>query len=117
MLKKINRLKRNRQFQYIYKKGERAFSNCIILMFTKTKLTYKIGFSVSTKVGSAVVRNSVKRKLREIFRSLDGKINPHFNYIVIAKQGIEKMSFENIKRDCVCCLKRADKWCGNEKNN
>lgn len=114
MLKKINRLKRNNQFQYIYRKGERAFSNSIILMFTKTKLTYKIGFSVTTKIGGAVVRNSVKRKLREVFRSFDGNIDKHFNYVVIAKQGIEKMSFENIKRDCICCLKKANKWCENE---
>ena len=117
MLKKINRLKRNNQFQYIYKKGERAFSNSIILMYTKTKLTYKIGFSVSTKIGGAVVRNSIKRKLREIFREFDKNINKHFNYVVIAKQGIEKMSFENIKRDCIYCLKKADKWCEDEKNN
>ncbi len=117
MLKKTIRLKRNNQFQYIYKKGDKAFSNSIILMYTKTKLTFKIGFSVTTKIGYAVVRNSVKRKLSEIFRLLLPNLNKNYNYVVIAKQGIDKMSFEDIKRDCISCLKKGKLWCEDEKNN
>ena len=71
MLKKENRLKKNRHFKYIYKHGETKVLNKLSLVYIKTKFkTYKVGFSVSKKVGKSVVRNKIKRRLRECFLSL-----------------------------------------------
>ena len=82
MLAKQNRLKKRKEFSYIYKNG--TFSACKILSIIYCKgykKTSKIGFSVSSKIGDAVTRNKVKRKMREAMRSIVSRINNNYNYI------------------------------------
>jgi len=82
----------------VYRKGNKSFLKTITLVFVKTKLsTPKIGFSISKKIGNAVVRNKVKRRMRESFKSLLGKVDFGYNYVFIAREGIEKQSFEEVR--------------------
>ena len=109
MLKKENRLKKNRHFKYIYKHGETKVLNKLSLVYIKTKFkTYKVGFSVSKKVGKSVVRNKIKRRLRECFLSLSNVINKKYNYIFIAREGIDNMSFLEIKQNMIDILKKCE---------
>ena len=86
MLQKENRLTKRKAFGYIYKNGEYKSSNNLTLMYTPTKLkTFKVGFSVSKKIGKAYIRNRIKRQLREAFKSYINVINNRYNYIVVAK--------------------------------
>ncbi|MCH5159049.1 MAG: ribonuclease P protein component [Clostridiales bacterium] len=63
MLSKSNRLNKHGSFAYVYRKGKRLSEPDVVLYFTPAK-TARVGFSVSNKVGKAVVRNKVKRRLR-----------------------------------------------------
>ncbi|MEG1509646.1 MAG: ribonuclease P protein component, partial [Clostridia bacterium] len=63
------RLKSKKSFNYIYKKGESTANKYIALLSVPSKFPKKFGFSVSKKVGNSVVRNKVKRRLKEIVRS------------------------------------------------
>lgn len=74
MIKNENRLKKNKHFKFIYKHGETKTHKFLSLTFVKTKISpFKVGFSVSKKVGKSVVRNKVKRRLRECFCLLQKK--------------------------------------------
>lgn len=107
MLKKENRLRKNKHFKYIYKHGDSKVLNKLNLVYIKTKFkTYKVGFSVSKKIGKSVVRNNTKRRLRECFLSLSNNINKKYNYIFIAREGIENMSFLEIKQNMIDILKK-----------
>ena len=109
MIAKKNRLKKNRHFNYIYKKGERVFGKHINLCFLKTKFQpFKVGFSVSNKIGKSTVRNKVKRRMREIVRSNFNKIKSTSNLIFVAKEGIEKLTYKEIESEILFLLKRAD---------
>ncbi len=59
-----------------------------------------MGLSVSKKIGGAVVRNQVKRVLKEAFCSIREGIAPGFDYVIIARPGlaeyIEKHQFETV---------------------
>lgn len=109
MLKKENRLRKNKQFNFIYKHGEAKHTAFLSVVFTKTKGAFKVGFSVSKKVGKSVVRNKVKRRLRECFKSLIPVVNKNYNYIFIAKNGISELNFLAIKEQMISVLKKANK--------
>ncbi len=68
MLKKQYRMTKNGQFQYVYRKGKGRATNAISLVYIRSN-KLQVGFSVSKKIGNAVQRNKVKRRLRECFRS------------------------------------------------
>lgn len=58
---------------------------------------WRAGLSVSKKVGSAVVRNTVKRRLREAIRARGG-VPPGWDVVVIARPGCDAVSFERLSR-------------------
>lgn len=94
-----HRLRKNNQFSFIYKKGERFHSEHFTLFALKSKYeSYRIGFSISKKLGKANQRNKLKRRLKEISRR-DLKIPSFCNLVVLAKDGACELSFEEIKKE------------------
>ena len=92
-----HRLKKNSQFNYIYRKGERSVTKYFVLFMVKSKYSnYKIGYAVTKKIGKAWKRNLLKRRLRELVRTYDLAQNGK-NYILQAREGAGDISFEEIK--------------------
>ncbi len=58
---------RNKHFQYVYRRGKSFPGKLMVLVYLKAR-DVKVGFSVSAKVGNSVVRNRIRRCLREDFR-------------------------------------------------
>lgn len=107
-MKRENKLRKNRQFNYIYKHGKAVFSNHINLIYIKSKYKpLKVGFSVSKKVGKSVVRSKVKRRMSEAFRSIFNFANQHYNYIFVAKEGIDQLNYWDILKEIKSLITRA----------
>lgn len=93
-----HRLKKTSQFNYIYRKGERKGSKHFVLYTVKSKYSnFKIGYSISKKVGKANQRNLLKRRMKEIVRVNRLAQNGH-NYILGARIGAAQLSFEEIEK-------------------
>lgn len=108
MLKRENRLKKNRHFNYIYRHGQCISLGDMSLTFIKARIKpFKAGFSVSNKVGKAVVRNKVKRRMREAFASLIAIVDRRYNYIFIAKPSLAEKSYIDIKNNMLALIKKA----------
>ena len=91
-----HRLKKNKQFTYLYRKGKKSFTKHLTLYTISSKFRdYKIGYSVSKKIGKANVRNKVKRRMKEIVRT-NMFAKSYNNYVLVAKEGIDQISFLNL---------------------
>lgn len=95
----MHRLRKNKEFNYIYKKGDRVSTEHFTLFVVKSKYNnYRIGFSVSKKLGKANVRNKLKRRLREIVRR-DIDVKNFQNYVLLAREGTEKLEFRPLQEE------------------
>lgn len=109
MLKK-NRLTKNRHFQYIYRKGDVCHSDTMTVVFAKTHIKpFKVGFSVSKKIGKSVVRSKVKRRMKESFLQVMKNFNEGFNYVFVAKPGLENKNFLEIKIEMQYLVNKVNK--------
>ena len=98
------RLKKNRAFQYVYRKGHSvACRNLVMLAAPGREL--KVGFSVSKKVGKAVIRNKVKRRLRECFRPHLGDVKNGL-YVIVARPAAAEATFDTLRKDVLYLLKK-----------
>ena len=67
----------------------------------------RVGFTVSRKVGNAVVRNRVRRRLREIARMvIPGQARSGLDYVLVGRQGALKRDFATLKVELVEALRR-----------
>ena len=87
-------IKKNRDFRFIYKRGKSAVS-CILAIYMKKSKGAEnhIGITVSTKVGKAVVRNRVRRRIREAYRINETKFKPGHDIIIVARVRAAKTAF------------------------
>ena len=95
-------LKKNKEFKKVYENGKSyATRNLVIycLNYEKGKKNC-YGLSVSTKIGNAVVRNKLKRRLREIIREFEKeKEFKGYDVIFIARKPVVQINYQHLKRD------------------
>lgn len=107
MLKRENRLKKNKEFNYIYKKGKYINSSNFTLNYVDTYLKFpKFGVSVGKKVGNSVVRSRTKRVMTEIIRNNLDKIACK-NYVVVLKPGFNEHTYFEIEQEFLRVLNKA----------
>ena len=98
------RLKKEKDFNLVFKKGKRLFSSSLTLVYFASKET-KVGFCVSKKHGTSVKRNYIKRILRESFRSWTPKLRQNFFFVFIPKVK-EEYSYKTFLSDMEYMLKK-----------
>ena len=64
----------------------------------------RLGLSVSKKVGTAVKRNGVRRRLKEIFRSSAEKLPGDLDLVISARPAAAEASFEELNKEFVRSL-------------
>lgn len=117
MLQREHRLTDKRDFQRIFHHGQ-SFANRYLVMYylkNRSNDTFRVGFSVSKKVGKAVVRNRVKRLLREAFRLEKDRIEEPIDFVVIARPSAAELDFEKIQQNVQHLLRNMDRPDGASK--
>ena len=111
MKSKILALSNNKEFQNLIK--QKKISNKYITIYfgkldNKDEKKLNISFSVKKKIGNAVKRNKIKRRLRNIINDAVKKISINFNFsfLVIAKSTMLNSEFKNIKETIFQDLKK-----------
>ena len=114
-LGKGERLLRPRDFQGLTKGGTKIDSDCFVVLYAPNGLgRSRLGITVSKRVGRAVIRNRVKRLVREYFRQHKGLFSDSYDVNVIAKGGISDLSSERIRGALDAVVRHILKDCKHE---
>ena len=87
-------LKKNRDFQNVYRKGK-SYANKYFVMYVLKNETEqnRIGISVSKKVGNSVIRHHLTRLIRESYRLHEDVFNSGLDIVVIARSTAKEISY------------------------
>ena len=102
-------LKENYEFRRIYRKGKSAVSPQLVIYCQRNRRGHsRLGVSVSTKLGCAVVRNRVRRRIREIYRLNKAKMLPGYDLIVVARVRAVETDYQKLDRTYLRLLEQLD---------
>ena len=102
------RLRKRPEYLAAQRRGQRVHGAHIIVIAARSRgSNLRLGITASKKVGNAVERNLVKRRLREIFRQQVPEIKQSADLVVIARHSALEAPFSELREDFVRSLKRA----------
>lgn len=79
-------LKKNFEFKRVYAKGKSHAAPSVVVYCRKNNGSMnRLGITVGSKVGNAVVRNRVRRRLKEIYRLNESCVRPGYDIILVAR--------------------------------
>ena len=109
-MKKSYRIKREKEFQQIiYKKDSYANRNFVLYIYpAEENPHFRVGLSVGKKIGNAVMRNKVKRRMRVSLFELQDSIKPNYNIILIARPRVVDLSLQEVKNNIEHVFKLAN---------
>jgi ribonuclease P protein component len=101
------RLTDSPEFERVYRQGTayrgRLFS---VHAFPNEHGTPRLGLSISRKVGKAVTRNAVRRRLREVFYSCISELSGNLDLVVSARPAAAEATFEELREEFIKSLGR-----------
>lgn len=105
-MKKSFRVKREKDFKAIFKDGT-SFANrkFVVYQLENQQNHFRVGLSVSKKLGNAVTRNQIKRRIRHILQSVKGSLVEHVDFVVIARKGVETLEYAEMEKNLLHALK------------
>ena len=89
-------LKLNHIFRRLYSTSGHANAYLVLYARKNRTSTNRVGITVSKKLGHAVVRNRVRRRLREVYRLHEDQFQPGWDIVVVARSRCIKAPFQDI---------------------
>lgn len=97
-MKKKNIVKENKDFSRIINCGKRRWNDSFSIYYDKNNCNdYRIGISVSKKIGNAVTRNKIKRQVRNIADKYKNIYQKDKDYIIIIRKNYINLNFSEIE--------------------
>ena len=107
-------LKKNKDFKGVYTKGKSYATYNLVIYSLPNRLGYnRVGFSISKRIGKAVQRNRIRRRLKEIIR-LEKNLKKGYDLVFIARKAVIKRDYHQLVNDVRKLLKKAGIYCKEE---
>ncbi|MEG2857124.1 MAG: ribonuclease P protein component [Clostridia bacterium] len=92
-------IKKNYEFKRLYGRGKNGVCPTLAMYAREKKYGPKrLGITVSTKIGKAVVRNKVRRRIKEAYRLNEDKFKEHIDLVIVARVRTVHGSFAQIEK-------------------
>ena len=103
------RLRKRKHFLRTQRRGRRITAAHVFVFMAEHRTTYsRFGFTVSKKVGGAVVRNQVRRRLKEIIRLNRHAFPNRHCFVIIARPEAAQADYATLKRDLLSIAQQAN---------
>ncbi len=110
-------MKKNHEFRRLYAKGKSVATPSLVVYFRRTNRSYnQLGLTVSTKIGNAVCRNRVRRRLREIYRLNETRLQKGLDVVVVARQKSPFVSYAELEKAFLFACSRLGILCDEPKS-
>ncbi|CAG7643381.1 Ribonuclease P protein component [Paenibacillus solanacearum] len=108
-MEKKNRLTKREYFDKVYRHGKSAANHQFVLYYKAQhgQDAFRLGVSVSKKLGNAVVRNRIRRMLKEIVRLNASRLPGGYDLILIARKPAADMEYHEMEKSVLHVIKRA----------
>jgi ribonuclease P protein component len=108
-MEKMYRLAKREDFNKVYRYGKSAANHQFVLYYLpQPKLEYfRLGVSVSKKIGNAVIRNRIRRMMKEIIRLKKEHLESQFDYILIARKPCAEMDYHAMEKSILHVVRKA----------
>ncbi|MCF2596798.1 ribonuclease P protein component [Pseudoflavonifractor phocaeensis] len=100
-------LKQNHEFRRLYNKGKSAVSPYFAVYCRQTRRPYsRLGITTGVKLGKAVKRNFVRRRIRELYRTNEDKLLPGYDIVVVARTRAIYGRYADLERSFLQLMKK-----------
>ncbi|MBR2589612.1 MAG: ribonuclease P protein component [Clostridia bacterium] len=105
---KYESIKLNKEFRYLYAKGKSFVSPSVVVYVKQNRLQHnRLGITSGKKIGKAVKRNRARRLIRVAFRSLQDKLDAHYDMIIVARTRCVYADSNEVTKDLKNCFIQA----------
>lgn len=108
-VRKSQRIKKNKEFQQVFNEGK-SYANRQFVVYCLPKegqKEFRIGLSIGKKIGNAVIRNQVKRYIRQVFFEIKEELRQDMDYVIIARVSAANLNYHETKKSIEHVLKIA----------
>ncbi|NLY77125.1 MAG: ribonuclease P protein component [Tissierellia bacterium] len=113
-----NRLKKNEDFKKVYKYGKSYYNRNLVMYIKKNGLDYtRVGFTVTKKIGNSVVRNKIRRRIKEIVRQNFISVKEGYDIILVPKKNVVDINFQELESAVFHIFKLAHVFKNQGENN
>ena len=100
-------LKQNHEFRRLYSKGKSAVSPYFAVYCRKTnRPVSRLGITTGVKLGNAVKRNRVRRRIRELYRTNEDRLSPGYDIVVVARTRAVFARYAELERSFLQLMRR-----------
>lgn len=95
-MKKNEIIKKNKEFTFIINNGKKIKNDYYSIFYIKSNNNH-YGISIPTKTGTAVIRNRIKRQIKNIIDNNKNSIQTNYDYVIIIKKSIIDLNYQQIQ--------------------
>ncbi len=98
-MKKTDIIKSSREYTEIINDGKSVRSNNFSIFYRNSNDKNRYGISIPKKTGKAVIRNKIKRRIKNIIDNNKSSMQSSYDYVIIVRKGILELTYADIEKE------------------